>query len=39
MTTNDLNKKFKPNIERLFKITNKKVIVMGHSYGVKNTYY
>ena len=39
IVNNDLNKIFEKNIDRLFEITNKKIIVMGHSYGGPNGYY
>ena len=36
---NKLSQIFLPNIKRLFSLTKKKVIIVGHSYGVKNIYY
>lgn len=36
---NQLKKNFRSNLERIHKLTGKKVLIVGHSYGVKNMYY
>lgn len=39
MKENELNYYFKDNLTRLYQITNKKVVILAHSYGVINGYY
>lgn len=39
MIDNELNEYFKPNLIRINTITNKKVVIAAHSYGVINAYY
>lgn len=36
---NEFNSRFKDNLERLHNLTNKKVVLIGHSYGNNNIYY
>ena len=38
-TNNRLSEIFIPNLKRIFKITKKKLILIGHSLGVRNIYY
>lgn len=39
MRNNELNHRFLPNIERLNRLTNKKVVILSQSYGNNNVYY
>lgn len=39
MDNNELNKLFVENLERIYKLTGKKIYIVSLSYGVNNTYY